>query len=282
MRIRLALCIFLFLFVPSHVVESCSCFQKNRKKIVQIYPEELDNPEIEQIALENLSGHIEEVKSDNRSFLIKLEETIENCPFNSTCSEYKFFNNEESNFMDVRFNCDSFGIAAFFHTTTTDQKYKCTLENIASFMRIDSITKTPTTNFKTFLNELSHKKMENKMCLICFKKETCHAMALEVRKNGFYIHNSWQNSFSNSWFSGLTNENEFNLSPKIQNVFHEYRAKYGLQKCLTKKDLENCLKDMRHILNVAAGEDAHKYKEKKMSFEFICKELNKDFKLLTD
>merc|ERR1711925_50907 len=102
-------------------------------------------------------------------------------------------------------------------------------------------------------DKLSHKKMENKMCLIyCLGKPWYHGhvMALEIRKNGFYIYNSWENSFSNSWFSGLTNKNEFSLSPRTQKAFQEYRTKYGLGKCISKKDLENSLKDMVHLFNI--------------------------------
>merc|ERR1711925_69621 len=109
---------------------------------------------------------------------------------------------------------------------------------------------------------------ENKMCLIYVRGPGAHAMALEVRKQGFYIYNSWKNSFSNSWFSGLTNSNEFNLSPKMQNMFHEYKTKCGLGKRLTKIDVKNCLIDLVLIFHVLVGKD------EPISFDFACQELN--------
>jgi len=226
MRIQHTLYIVLFVFIASHVAKSCSCVQKNKKKLVKIYSEEItDNDEIEQIMGENVfklggkikkrsSSLLEKVKTKNRSFLIKLEETIENCAFSrfdSMCKHYQFSNDVKSDsFMDVRFHCKTFGIVALFHTTMTDQdKKKCTIENIVSSIQINSISKTPTTNVTRFVNQLSRKEMENKMCLINLKWGSYyHAMNLEVRKNGFYIYNSWENYFSNSWFSGLTNETD--------------------------------------------------------------------------
>jgi hypothetical protein len=281
MKIQRPLCIFLFLLIISHVVESCSCFYKKRKTIAKNHTE---NSEIVELTFENLSEYyVEVIKTQNRSFSKKLEETIGNCPFNSICSEYKFLNNKDTHFMDVRFNCDTFASATFFHTTTTtNQDKKCTMKNIISSMKTDSISALPTTKITSFVDNLIQEKMENKMCLVYLKRgHNYHVMNIEVRKNGFYIHNSWQDGFSNSWFSGLTNETEFDLTLKLKNILHEYREKYGLQKCLNRKDLENCMKDMRHIFNAVEAADPHK-KEKIMSFESICKELNEHFKFLTD
>merc|ERR1712034_83942 len=137
----------------------------------------------------------------------------------------------------------------------------------------------PTENITLFVDALSHEKMENTMCIIHVGRHCGHAMALEVRKYGFYIYNSWNNCFSNSWFSGLTNKNEFNLSPRKQNVFLEYREKCGLGKCLTKRDVENCLIDLGIILDLIGK---HVYKNENMFFRSSCKELNQDFKILVD
>merc|ERR1712034_183693 len=103
--------------------------------------------------------------------------------------------------------------------------------------------------------------------------------ALEIRKNGFYIYNSWENSFSNSWFSGLTHKTEFNLHPRTLYTFQEYRAKYGLGKCLSKKDLENSLKDIAHLFKIVEDDE---YNETPIFFEFNCKDLNDEFKILID
>jgi len=283
MRIQHTLCIFLFFFIAPHIVKSCSCIEKNKKKLVKLHDKEItDNAKIDEMMYKNLSDVIK-IKSENRSFLIKLEETIKNCAFydsNSMCSEYQFFNDAESDFMDIRFDCRKFGIVTFFHTTTTEKNKQCTIRNFASSALINSIPTKRTTKVTHFVDKLNREKIENKMCLINIHRgSSFHAMALEVRKTGFYIYHSWENYFSNSWFSGLTNENEFEWSPQTQNILYEYRNRYGLGKCLTKKDLENCLRDMRQIFNVLEG-DADK--EKKMSFQYVCKELNEDFKKLTD
>jgi len=303
MRIQYTLCIFAFFFIGSDDVYAMDLTNKE-KKFVNIYSKEIiDNAENEKITFEKASEYEEEVITEKRSFLIKLEETIKNCP-NSMCSEYKCFNNDKSYLMDVRFNCEEFALATFFHTTATklEQDKKCSLENIISSTKLDSIITKPTENLTIFVDAMSHKRMENKMCLIYLGGPCDHAMTLEVRKHGFYIYNSWKNSFSNSWFSGLTKNNKFDLrfheyeakfgSEKcltkkdgencylsLINMFHEYKAKCGLGKCLTKKDVENCLIHLGKIFKIVGGDV---YKEEKMSFEFACKELNEDFKILVD
>ena len=200
------------------------------------------------------------------------------------CSDYKILIDKHG--CDPgRFHCQEFSLVTFFHTTMTnlEQNKKFKMKNIVSsiLMKTEtSISTKPTTNITIFVDKLSHKKMENKMCLIYFKRKPWfHAMTLELRKNGFYIYNCLKNSFSNSWFSGLTNKNEFSLSRRTRNVFQEYRTKYGLGKWLSKKDLENSLKDMSHLFNIFE-DDA--YNEKQISFEFICNDLNDEFKILID
>merc|ERR1712034_303784 len=181
---------------------------------------------------------------------------------------------------DTRFNCEEFALATFFHTTAAtelEQDKKCSFENIISSTNLGSIITKSTKNLTIFVDAMSHERMENKMCLIYLEGPCYHAMAVEVRKHGFYIYNSWKNSFSNSWFTGLTKNNEFDL--RLTNMFHEYKEKCGLGKCLTKKDVENCLIHLGHIFNVIAEEE---YKSEKMSFQFTCKELNNDFKILED
>jgi len=199
MKIQRILYIFLFLFIATHVVESC--WPKNKKKLVKIYPEA-------------------KLITEKRSFLIKLEEKIKNSPFNSLCSDYKIFIDE--NECDIgRFHCEEFALVTFLHTTMTnlEQNKKFKMEKILSLMTTKtSIYTKPTTNITIFVDKLSHKKMENKMCLIyCEGKPSFHAITLEIRKNGFYIYNSWHNSFSNSWFSGLSYKN---LDENPTNTLH--------------------------------------------------------------
>jgi len=251
------------------------------KRLIKIHSQEIpDNVENRTISLKKEREYEEEeVKTEKRLFLMKLEETIKNCPFNSTCREY---NNDKSYFTDSRFNCEEFALATFFHTTTTedpDQDKNCSMENIVSSITTNSLITKPTEDLTIFVEAMSHEIMENTMCLIDVGGPGDHVMALEIRKHGFYIYNSWNNCFSNSWFSGLTKKDEFNLSPIKQNVFEEYREKCGLGKCLTKRDVENCLIDLGLILNVVGK---HVYKNEKMFFRFSCKELNKDFKILND
>merc|ERR1711925_30187 len=112
------------------------------------------------------------------------------CPFNSMCSEYIFFNNDKSCFTDTRFNCEEFALATFFHTTAAtelEQDKKCSFENIISSTNLGSIITKSTKNLTIFVDAMSHERMENKMCLIYLEGPCYHAMALEVRKHGFYI-----------------------------------------------------------------------------------------------
>ena len=222
------------------------------------------------------------MKTKKRCFLIKLEEKIGKSPFNSLCSDYKIFINKHQ--CDLgRFHCEEFALATFFHTTLAklEQNKKFRIKSFVSSMETEtSISTKPTTNVAIFIDKLSHIKMENKMCLIyCDGKLLDHVMALEIRKNGFYIYNSWENSFSNSWFSGLTSETEFSVSPRTLYIFQEYREKYGLGKCLSKKDLENSLKDLTHLFKIAEDD---KYNETQIFFESNCKDLNDEFKILID
>jgi len=273
MKIQTTLFIFLFFFIASDV--NAMDIDNKENQFTKIHFEKIAI-ENKTIALEKLSKYEEEVKIEKRSFLIKLEETIKNCPFNSTCSEY---NIDKSYFTNSRFNCEEFALATFFHTTEDpDHDKHCTMINIDSSIE-NSIISEITENLTTFVDALSHEIMENKMCLIYAGGASNHVIALEVRKHGFYIHNSWNNCFSNSWFSGLTKKDEFNLSPMKQNMFHEYREKCGLGKCLTKTDVKNCLIDLGHIFNVV-GKNV--YGTKRVFFQFACKELNEDFKILMD
>jgi hypothetical protein len=250
---------FFFYFIVRHFFISLYCsWQKNKKKLVKIYPEE-------------------KLKTKKRCFLIKLEEKIGKSPFNSLCSDYKIFINKHQ--CDLgRFHCEEFALATFFHTTLAklEQNKKFRIKSFVSSMETEtSISTKPTANVIIFVDKLSHKTMENKMCLIyCLGNFSYHVMALEIRKNGFYIYNSWENSFSNSWFSGLTNKTEFSLRPRYRNVFQEYRARYGLGKCLSKKDLENSLIDVSDIVQ----DDP--YNKRQIVFEFHCKDLNDEFKTL--
>ena len=56
----------------------------------------------------------------------------------------------------------------------------------------------------------------------------CHSFALEIRPAKTYIYNSFQDIFSNAWFSGIPNTSgsdflDKNVRPEEKEVFREYK-----------------------------------------------------------
>ena len=62
------------------------------------------------------------------------------------------------------------------------------------------------------INNKTNEKFYNPYDIMCLVKitakeeENFHYFKFEVRQNGFYLYNSWNNLFSNEWGSGILKE----------------------------------------------------------------------------
>jgi len=218
----------------------------------------------------------------NRSFLLQLENSILKCTGNgSYCDLYRCWIDPEDEEKDY-FNCHHFAYIALYHTTTDFDH--CNEDKISDVI----ITTWPiyklkaqTTNIDTFVQAIA--TLKNKMCYVGIKDQLrgndVHSLAIEIRTNGFYIYNSWLNTFSNSWFSGLKEGKMFfneKMSLEVKKITMEYRNKCGLGKLLTKSGLRYCFKILEKVANT--------YKPglvKQMTIgRLTCRSLNEKFKAL--
>ena len=223
------------------------------------------------------------ITEKTRPFLSVLEKTIENCKAKcSMCQAYRFCRRISTS---DEFNCDDFAMAAYFHTTTAHGL--CNFYNPS--LQQDSIKfkHRTTINIKKLVNGLS--TMENAMCYVTINRSyevdkiplhQFHALALEIRPNGFYIYNSFRNAFSNAWFSGITNESLIsNWDSNLQISFFDYQTQCGLGIRLNEFELINCLEMWESIFNVMHRTNGVKINSKfKMEFNFLCKNLTHKFK----
>ena len=234
------------------------------------------------LTIEKLLKSTNCVQKKTRPFLSALEKTIENCKTKgSMCQTYRFSTRVSKS---DEFNCDDFAVAAYFHTTTAHGL--CDIYN-PSLQKNYLHSKHPTKiNVKRLVNELS--TIKNAMCYVAINRRYevnnifFHALALEIRTNGFYIYNSFRNAFSNAWFSGITSESLIsNLNIKVQNIFIAYKTKCGLGNRLNKFGLTNCLEMWENIFNVLQKLEGVKISGKyKIYFDFVCKDLTFEFKNL--
>jgi hypothetical protein len=186
------------------------------------------------------------------------------------CDLYRCWVEEEDSF-----NCHQFSFIALYHTTTTNFD-KCNVEKIMSAITGTDIIKlkAKTTNIDTFIQSIE--TLKNTMCQV--KISDAHFIALEIRTNGFYIYNSWRDTFSNAWFSGLEKENK--LFEKInllnQKKFMNYKSECGMGRLLTKFALKNCFK----ILSIIAETYGSPSMQIITIDTLICRNLNAKFNAL--
>lgn len=213
-----------------------------------------------------------------RDFFLTLETSIKNCKTESSiCETYRSYVADVKTI--VRYNCENFAVAAYFHTTSPHH-VSCGVGD-RSFLTKDTIeSNAPTENIYKFGNELSSPLMNNKMCLVwLIPDDIYHVLALEIRQNAFYIYNSWENMFSNSWFSGLNDTADFmsddvtdeKCSSALKNSFIDYKKKCGLGIGLTKFGLNNCFIHLKSIAKIIKPNS-------EVNFNYNCKNLIQEFK----
>ena len=110
-----------------------------------------------------------------------------------------------------------------------------------------------------------------------------HFLAIEIRSNGFYLYNSWKNTFSNAWFSGLEKENKFFKNFKrdeVIDITEKYNRECGIGKLLTKSGLKNCFTILENVFYTYYPTLCEDGKQKITINDLVCRDLNKKFKAL--
>ena len=104
------------------------------------------------------------------------------------------------------FNCRAFGMSGLFHTTRTSEDKKCTMENFvaAAKQNVKKLSDPASANLEKIV--LTIFPLRNHICYLDLKKKKVITtpLLLEVRSDGVYIYNSFENIYSSAWFSGLT------------------------------------------------------------------------------
>lgn len=236
-----------------------------------------DNVNIQKI--EDTVSNIK-TKQNHDVFVSELASSIENCQeSNSMCKRHRSYTTRNSKEV-TEWNCLEFAAAAFFHTTRVTKDENCDVETIRSSIENDiSIEiKVEDENTDEFVNTNLVGKFTDAMCYITISGATendFHVIAAEIRDNKqFYIYNSFKNYFSNNWFSGLTKEIDDD-EKSISKRFVDYKEKCGKGQRLYKEEFTACLKCIKSFFTSKENLD-----DDSLTFKYVCKELNEDFKKL--
>ena len=134
-----------------------------------------------------------------REFAKKLSNDMGSCKFKtSACIQY----------CESTRNCAQFAAAIYFHTTKTGDGDSCLCENWNHYLT--EVMTSPHTDFSDFETKIKNTAPDS-MCLVYTTDvrlpwKNFHFFALEVREGGLYFYNSWKETFSAEWFSGIIGE----------------------------------------------------------------------------